>query len=70
MLVMIMMGVGMMVEGITFDEYEVFIEVVAIRCFMSEDFGRWERNHDTPAAAVFMEKSVISVKATPFEVVF
>ena len=37
MLVMIMMGVGMMVEGITFDGYEELVELVAIRRFMSEE---------------------------------
>ena len=36
-----MMGVGMMVEGITFDGHEELVGVVAIRCFMSEESGRW-----------------------------
>ena len=57
MLVMIMMGVGMMAEGITFDGYEELAEVVAIRRFMSEDFRRRKWNHDTLAAAMFTEES-------------
>ena len=56
MLVMIMMGVGMMVEGITSDGYEEFIGVVAIRRFMSEEFGGWKWNHDTLAATIFTEE--------------
>ena len=56
MLVMIMMGVGMMGEWITFDGYAGFYEVVGVRRFMSEDFGRWKWNHDTLAAAIYTEE--------------
>lgn len=70
MLVMIMMGVWMMGEGITFDRYEEFVEVVAIRRFMSEEFGRWKWNHDTLAATIFTEKSTRSVKGVAFEAIF
>ena len=56
MLVMIMMGVGKMVEGITFDRYEEFVEVLSIRRFMSEEFGRRKWNHDTLAATMFTEE--------------
>ena len=67
MLVMIMMGVGMMVEGITSDGYEELIGVVTIRCFMSEELGRWKWNHDTLAAAMFTEKSMRSLKNIALE---
>ena len=70
MLVMIMMGAGTMVEGITSNGYEEFIEVLAIRRFMSEEFGRWKWNHDTLASAKFMEKSTESVKGLAFEAIF
>ena len=69
MLVMIMMGVGMMVEGITFDRYEELIGVLAIRCFMSEEFGRWKWFHDTPAAMI-TEKSMRSLKSIALEEFF
>ena len=70
MLVMIMMGVGMMAEGITFDGYEELVELVAIRRFMSEGFGRWRWNHDTLAAAMSTEEFMRSVKGIPFEAIF
>lgn len=66
MLAMIMMGVGMMVEVITFDGYEELIEVVATRRLTSGDFGRWKWSHDTLAAAIFTEKSMESLKRIPF----
>ena len=70
MLVMIMMGVGMMAEGITFDGYEELVELVAIRRFLSEDLGRWKWNHDTLAAAMFTEGFMRAVKGILFEAIF
>ena len=52
MLGMITTEAGMMAEGTTFDGYEELIGVVAICCFMSEEFGRWKWIHDTLASAM------------------
>ena len=59
MLGMIMMEVGMMAEGITSDGHEKLVGVMAIRCFMSEELGRWKWNHDTLASAMFTENCEI-----------